>query len=42
MSTDDTSHDQSQSKFSRTLVRVLGVQVVALVLLWLLQIRYGG
>ena len=42
MSTDDTSHDQSQSKFRRTLVRVLGVQVVALVLLWLLQIRYGG
>ena len=42
MSTDNTSRDQPRSKFRRTLVRVLGVQMVALVLLWLLQFRYGG
>ena len=42
MSTDDTSDDQPRSNFRRTVVRVLGVQVVALVLLWLLQFRYGG
>ncbi len=42
MNPDDTSDDQSRSKFRRTLVRVLGVQMVALVLLWLLQFRYGG
>ena len=42
MSTDETSHDQPRSTFRRTLVRVLGVQAIALVLLWLLQLRYGG
>ena len=42
MSTDDTSRDQSRSNFRRTLVRVLGLQAIALVLLWLLQLRYGG
>jgi hypothetical protein len=30
------------ARFRRTLVRVLAMQVVALVLLWLLQIRYSG
>jgi hypothetical protein len=29
------------SRFRRTLVRVLAVQVVTLLLLWLLQARYG-
>ena len=28
------------SRFRRTLVRVLGVQIVTLLLLWLLQARY--
>jgi hypothetical protein len=28
--------------FRRTLVRVLAIQAVALLLLWLLQSRYGG
>jgi hypothetical protein len=28
------------ARFRRTLVRVLAVQVIALVLLWLLQVRY--
>ena len=28
-------------RFRRTLVRVLGVQVITLVLLWLLQHRYS-
>ncbi len=30
------------SRFRRTLVRVMAVQVVALVLLWLLQSRFGN
>jgi hypothetical protein len=29
------------ARFRRTLVRVLAVQVVALVLLWVLQLRYS-
>lgn len=29
-------------RFRRTLVRVMTVQVVTLLLLWLLQARYGG
>jgi len=29
------------SRFRRTLVRVLGVQIVTLLLLWLLQARYA-
>lgn len=29
------------ARFRRTLVRVLAVQVVTLVLLWLLQVRYS-
>lgn len=31
-----------QRRFRRTLVRVLVVQVVTLLLLWLLQSAYGG
>lgn len=30
------------SRFQTTLLRVLGVQLVTLVLLWLLQSRYSG
>ena len=30
------------NRFRRTLVRVMAVQVVTLILLWLLQARYGG
>ena len=30
------------ARFRRTLVRVMAVQVVTLVLLWLLQRHYGG
>ena len=30
------------ARFRRTLVRVMSVQVVTLVLLWLLQRHYGG
>jgi hypothetical protein len=30
------------ARFRRTLVRVLAVQVVTLVLLWLLQVRYSS
>ena len=30
------------ARFRRTLVRVMSVQVAALVLLWLLQRHYGG
>lgn len=31
-----------QPSFRTTLVRVLAVQVVSLILLWILQTRYGG
>ena len=37
---DPTSAEQPQSRFKITLIRVLVVQVVALALLWLLQMRY--
>jgi hypothetical protein len=30
------------SRFRRTLVRVLALQALALLVLWLLQARYGG
>lgn len=33
---------RGSSRFTRTLMRVLAVQVIALVLLWFLQARYGG
>ena len=29
-------------RFRRTLVRVMAVQLVTLLMLWLLQARYGG
>ncbi len=32
----------SRSLFRRNLIRVLSVQAVALVVLWLLQARYAG
>jgi hypothetical protein len=32
----------TSGRFRRTLVRVLAVQVVTLVLLWMLQSRYAG
>jgi hypothetical protein len=32
----------SHARFIRTLVRVLSVQAVTLILLWLLQARYHG
>ena len=31
-----------KSTFKGTLMRVLAVQVVTLILLWILQTRYGG
>lgn len=34
--------DADSSRFQGTLVRVMTVQVVTLILLWLLQSRYGG
>ncbi len=42
MTTRDPPREESLSLFRRTLVRVLAVQAVALLLLWLLQARYGG
>ena len=42
MSTNDTPNDRSRLKFRLTLVRVLGVQAITMVLLWLLQLLYGG
>jgi hypothetical protein len=42
MSPDDAPGSQSSSLFRRTLVRVMAVQVATLLLLWLLQVRYGG
>ena len=41
MSTDDTPRDDT-AYFRRTLVRVMSVQAIALVVLWLLQARYAG
>ena len=40
MSDPETTHESSG--FRTTLIRVLIVQVVALLLLWFLQVRYGG
>ena len=39
-----TSTDQAPetSTFQRTLVRVMAVQVGALIALWLMQVRYSG
>ena len=33
---------EDSSRFRRTLVRVMAVQVIALALLWLLQSRFGS
>ena len=41
MTTDDTATpDEARSNFKNTLVRVLVVQLIALAMLWLLQMRY--
>lgn len=34
--------DRRASRFRSTLIRVMGVQAVALLLLWLLQARYAS
>jgi hypothetical protein len=33
---------EETSRFRRTLVRVMAVQIVSLIALWLLQTRYSG
>ena len=38
----DVSNREPTSLFTKTLVRVMTVQVVTLLLLWLLQARYAG
>jgi len=38
----DTQPPTEPGLFRRTLARVMAVQVIALLLLWLLQLRYGG
>jgi len=40
--TDESSDRPTSSLFRRTLLRVVAVQVLTLLLLWLLQARYGG
>ncbi len=42
MPTPETSLESGRPPFRTVLIRVLAVQAVALVLLWLLQARYGG
>lgn len=40
---DDAPTIQTQDgRFAKTLVRVLVIQVIALVFLWILQARYGA
>jgi len=34
--------DEAPVSYRRVLLKVMGVQVVALLLLWLLQARFGG
>lgn len=34
--------DPTRPAFRTTLIRVLAVQVVSLIVLWILQARYGG
>jgi hypothetical protein len=36
------TNDAARRRFRRTLVRVAAVQFITLLLLWLLQARYGG
>lgn len=40
--TPEPSRAEERRRFRRTLVRVLTVQVIAVLLLWLLQARYSG
>jgi predicted nucleic acid-binding Zn ribbon protein len=40
--TPDETIDAERRRFRRTLLRVLIVQAAALLLLWLLQARYGS
>lgn len=42
MTPSETDNPRPTPSFRATLVRVLAVQVVSLILLWLLQSRYGG
>jgi hypothetical protein len=42
MTPPDTRERRATPRFQTTLIRVLAVQVVSLILLWILQIRYGG
>lgn len=40
--TPETARAEERRRFRRTLVRVLAVQVITILLLWLLQARYSG
>lgn len=42
MTSSETGETRPPRSFRDTLVRVLAVQVVALLVLWALQARYGG
>jgi len=42
MTPHETQERPPASRFRATLVRVLAVQVVSLIVLWILQARYGG
>jgi hypothetical protein len=40
--TPESTPAEARRRFRRTLVRVLAVQVIAVLLLWILQSRYSG
>lgn len=40
--TPEPARTEERRRFRRTLVRVLAVQVIAILILWLLQARYSG
>lgn len=42
MTPSETEGTPAKPSFRTTLIRVMAVQVVALILLWVLQARYGG
>ena len=42
MTSSESEDARPRPSFKATLLRVLAVQVVSLILLWLLQSRYGG
>lgn len=42
MTPSETEATRATPSFRTTLIRVMAVQVVALILLWVLQARYGG